>query len=71
MRLLEFITASTSHFYENGLYTDSVNKEDNYINLIGIECDDCGLSKEYSRKRLPKWVQKRLNQVAERPLKGE
>jgi hypothetical protein len=68
MVLYEFITASTGHNYEDGEYTDSVNKEGNYLNMIQVYCFDCNLEKVYSRRNLPKWVDERLKQVSERDL---
>lgn len=57
---------STSHNFEDGRYTDSYNKEGDYTNIITVECDDCGMVRNYSRRNIPHWLELRLEQITER-----
>jgi len=68
MTLTEYTRCISQHLFENGKFIDNNQLPDNYLNQIKVECDDCGIEKQFTvssilKKKAPKWLQERYEQV--------
>lgn len=60
--IVEFGTATTSHDREvNGEWTH-FSKVGGYTDIIVVQCHECGLSRRYKKKNIPKWLTGRMNE---------
>lgn len=47
---------STSHTRNGGGWSHN-NEPGDYLDMLEIHCEDCGLKGKYSRRRAPKWLE--------------